>query len=57
MNSEFSNETILIAALGNTWAHAVNTRMMVRFKDQQIREVKVELNGSEMFKFLSTIFQ
>ena len=39
-SSDFKKDSSLIAALGNTWAHAVNTRLMVRYTtDNDVREV------------------
>lgn len=42
-SSELSKDSCLIAALGNTWAHAVNTRLMIRHsnEDHSIRELLV----------------
>ena len=35
-----AQDSCLIAALGNTWAHAVNTRLMVRYTNESdVREV------------------
>ena len=33
------------AALGNTWSHAVNTRLIVQYLDDKFRQVK--MNGIE----------
>lgn len=42
VSSEFAKESSLVAALGNTWAHAVNTRLMVRCNpDNEIRELMI----------------
>ena len=32
------------AALGNTWSHAVNTRLIMQYLDDKFRQVKIERN-------------
>lgn len=31
------------AALGNTWSHAVNTRLIVQYLDENFRQVELEI--------------
>lgn len=31
------------AALGNTWSHAVNTRLIVQYLDENFRQVELEM--------------
>lgn len=31
------------AALGNTWSHAVNTRLIVQYLDEKFRQVELEI--------------
>ena len=37
------------AALGNTWSHAVNTRLIVQYLDDKFRQVKIERNSRFFF--------
>ena len=37
------------AALGNTWSHAVNTRLIVQYLDDKFRQVKIERNPRFFF--------
>jgi len=34
------------AALGNTWSHAVNTRLIVQYVDETFRQVELEKSFS-----------
>ncbi|XP_057315165.1 DNA repair protein RAD51 homolog 2-like isoform X1 [Hydractinia symbiolongicarpus] len=40
-DSEFGNVSCVTAALGNTWAHAVNSRLMVTFVNDRVRQMVV----------------
>ena len=37
------------AALGNTWSHAVNTRLIVQYLEDKFRQVKIERNSRFFF--------
>ena len=41
LNLEDDNVGHVIAALGNTWAHAVNTRLTLQHLDQGFRQVGI----------------
>ena len=46
----------MTAALGNTWSHAVNTRLVVQYVDEKFRQVELEKLFSLARSFLMFLF-
>lgn len=40
---EDDDSSHVTAALGNTWSHAVNTRLIVQYMDERFRQVELEI--------------